>query len=306
MNNSVVKWVFLPITVILIIITLISASMLSAQSNRLEESTAQINALEGQLSTAVSQISSLQNDVSELASLSSSVASLEASIKNLNTQTPPSIEDKTISQVVAEVKEGVVAINTTHIYTYGWGKYTYEYITEGAGSGWIIDKNGIVITNYHVIENADTISVTLNDGRIFDVDLDTVYYDAANDIAIFKIDASNLTVLKIGNSAGLAVGDWVIAMGNSLNMGVSAKEGIISQLNVSISVESQSMTGLIETSAAINSGNSGGVLLNMKGEVIGITNAKISYVGVEGMGYAININDAIAIIEGFIAEMAIA
>jgi serine protease Do len=133
--------------------------------------------------------------------------------------------------------------------------------------------------------------------------MSTVHYDELADIAVFKITADNLTALKIGNSSTLAGGEWVVAMGNSLDMGVSAKEGIISQLHVIITVGQQSLYELIETSAAINSGNSGGVLVNMAGEVIGITNAKISAVGVEGMGYAISINYAIPIINALIAEI---
>ncbi len=133
-----------------------------------------------------------------------------------------------------------------------------------------------------------------------------MFFDADNDLAIFQIDADNLTAAVVGDSSTLRLGDWVVTLGNSLDMGVSAKEGIISQLDISISVEEQTLTGLIETSAAINEGNSGGILINMNGEVVGITNAKIEDVGVEGMGYAININDAMVIIEQLIAEMAAA
>jgi S1-C subfamily serine protease len=305
MNNSGIKWIFVPITIILIIITLIGVSMLSAQERQLEKAGSQISSLEEQLSTAVEQIASLQSDINGLSSLANSVASLEASIQNLGGQISTGVLAN-IADVVAEVKAGVVAINTTTIYTYGWGKLTYDYVVEGAGSGWIIDESGIIVTNYHVIEDADTIKVTLDNGNVYEVDLSTVYYDEAADIAIFKIDAGNVTALKIGDASTLAVGEWVVAMGNSLDMGVSAKEGIISQLHVSITVGQQSLYELIETSAAINSGNSGGVLVNMSGEVIGITNAKVSAVGVEGMGYAININSAMAIIDDLMAEMAAA
>jgi S1-C subfamily serine protease len=197
-----------------------------------------------------------------------------------------------------------VAINTTTVYTYGWGSFTYDYEAEGAGSGWIIDESGVIVTNYHVIKDVDAIKVKLDNGNIYDVDLETVYYNELADIAIFKIEADNLSALKIGNASSLAVGDWVVAMGNSLDMGVSAKEGIISQLHVSIMVGEQSLYELIETSAAINSGNSGGVLVNIDGKVIGITNAKISDVGVEGMGYAINIDYAMTIINELMAQMA--
>jgi S1-C subfamily serine protease len=295
MNNSIVKWVFLPVTIILIIITLISTSMLSIQSEQLEQANAQISSLEA-------QVASMQSDIDALSSLAGNVASLEATVKNLGGETTGTTL-ASISNVVSSVRSGVVAINTTYTYTYGWGRLTYDYTVEGAGSGWVIDESGLIVTNYHVIEDADTIKVTLDDGTVYDVDLATVYYNEAADIAIFEIDADNLTALKIGDASQLAVGDWVIAMGNSLDLGVSAKEGIVSQLNVSLTVDSQSLNGLIETSAAINSGNSGGVLVNMSGEVIGITNAKVSDVGVEGMGYAININAAMAIIDDLLTEM---
>jgi S1-C subfamily serine protease len=303
MNNSIVKWVFLPVTIILIVITLIGVSMLSTQSEQLEEADAQISSLEAQLSTAVEQISSLQNEISEVNSLASSVASLEATVQNLGGQTSTVTESVNIADVVAEVKSSVVAINTTYTYTL-WGRYYYT--EEGAGSGWIIDDSGIIVTNYHVVDGADSISVTLDDGRVCDVDTSTVYYDEEADLAIFKIDADNLQAAATGDSTQLRIGDWVVTLGNSLDMGVSAKEGIISQMNVSIDVENQTLSGLIETSAAINAGNSGGILINMNGEVIGITNAKVSDVGVEGMGYAININDAMTVIEELIAEMAAA
>jgi serine protease Do len=303
MNNSIAKWVFLPVTIILIVITLIGVSMLSTQSEQLEEADAQISSLEAQLSTAVEQISSLQNEISEVNSLANSVASLEATVQNLGGQTSTVTESVNIADVVAEVKSSVVAINTTYTYTL-WGRYYYT--EEGAGSGWIIDDSGIIVTNYHVVDGADSISVTLDDGRVCDVDTSTVYYDEEADLAIFKIDADNLQAAATGDSTQLRIGDWVVTLGNSLDMGVSAKEGIISQMNVSIDVENQTLSGLIETSAAINAGNSGGILINMNGEVIGITNAKVSDVGVEGMGYAININDAMTVIEELIAEMAAA
>jgi len=306
MNNNIIKWIFIPVTIILIIVTLIGVSMLSAQNNQLEEADAQIAALEEQLSTAIAQISTLQSDIDELSVLANVVASLEATIQNMGGQISTGTALVNIADVVRQVKAGVVAINTTTIYTYGWGRFTYDYVVDGAGSGLIIDESGIIVTNYHVIEDASTIKVTLDNGNVYDVDLKTVYYNEAADIAIFKIDADNLTALKTGNASTLAVGEWVIAMGNSLDMGVSAKEGIISQLHVSITVGEQSIYELIETSAAINSGNSGGVLVNIGGEVIGITNAKISSVGVEGMGYAINIDYAMSIINELMAEMAAA
>ncbi len=123
-----------------------------------------------------------------------------------------------------------------------------------------------------------------------------IFRDPLTDLAIIKVDLANLPQAAVGDSSRLRVGDWVVAIGNPLGNGIKAKEGTVSGLKVSLSVdqEEESLHDLIETSAAINPGNSGGPLLNMKGEVIGITSAKIAEVGVEGMGYAISINSALA------------
>jgi serine protease Do len=197
-----------------------------------------------------------------------------------------------IADVVALVKPSVVAIDTETTYR----SFNRSFTQEGSGSGWIIDENGIIVTNNHVIEGAKTIIVTLNDGRTFTVDPNTVVTDQQDDLAILRIDAGNLPAVTIGDSSALRVGDWVIALGNPLGLGISAKEGIVSRLGVSVTVERQTLNDLIETSAAINPGNSGGPLVNMRGEIIGITSAKVSSVGVEGLGYAISINEAIPIL----------
>ena len=192
-----------------------------------------------------------------------------------------------IADVVALVKPSVVAIDTETTYRI----FNRSFTQEASGSGWIIDENGIIVTNNHVIEGAESITVTLNDGRTFAVDPNKVVTDPQNDLAILRIDAENLPAIRIGDSSALRVGDWVVAVGNPLGLGISAKEGIVSRLGVSLSVGGQTLNDLIETSAAINPGNSGGPLVNMSGEVIGITSAKVSSVGVEGMGYAISINE---------------
>jgi len=119
-------------------------------------------------------------------------------------------------------------------------------------------------------------------------------------LAILKINAENLPAADIGDSSALRVGDWLVAIGNPLGLGISAKEDIVSRLDVSLSVEGQILKDFIETSAAINPDNSGGPLVNMKGQVAGITSAKIASVGVEGLGYAINIDKALPIIQKLI------
>ena len=202
-----------------------------------------------------------------------------------------------IADVVAAVKPSVVAIDTETTFQV----FRRSFTQPGAGSGWVIDESGIIVTNAHVVAGAESIIVTLDDGRTLRVEPKTVTIDSVNDLAVFKIDAKNLPAAKIGDSSALRVGDWLVAIGNPLGLGVSAKEGIVSRLDISLTVEGQTLHGFIETSAAINPGNSGGPLVNMKGEVIGITSAKIASIGVEGLGYAININEAMPIIEELIA-----
>jgi serine protease Do len=176
--------------------------------------------------------------------------------------------------------------------------FNRPYTLEGAGSGWIIDEDGIIVTNNHVVEGANSITVTMDNGDTYDADINSVATDPLNDLAILKIDAKNLTALQRGNDSTLRVGDWVIAIGNALGQGIRATEGIISRKGVSLGVDQgQTLYDLIETSAAINPGNSGGPLVNLAGEVVGITSAKVSQVGVEGMGYAIGIDTAVPIIQ---------
>ncbi len=210
----------------------------------------------------------------------------------------PSIGDSapvlpSIAEVVAKVKPSVVAIN---VRVPGFSIFTGSFTQEGAGSGWIIDEDGLIVTNNHVVQGAESITVTLDDGRTFPAD--TVRTDPLTDLAVVKINAKNLPAAIMGDSSRLRVGDWVIAIGNSLGMGIGATTGIVSGLEVSIPVSAgQTLYDLIQTDAAINPGNSGGPLVSMSGEVIGITSAKISQVGVEGMGYAISSNVAVPIIE---------
>ncbi len=216
------------------------------------------------------------------------------------TWTPPSAANQTvilssIADVVAKVKPSVVAI-TAEVVSFDF--FNRPYTQEGAGSGWIIDESGIIVTNNHVVEGAKTITITLDDGRNFTADTDSIFTDHLNDLAIFSIDARNLPALDIGDSSKLRVGDWVIAIGNALGLGIRATEGIISRKDVPIPVDQgQTLYDLIETTAVINPGNSGGPLVNLAGEVVGITSAKIATIGVEGMGYAISTETAIPIIE---------
>ncbi len=216
---------------------------------------------------------------------------------NPNTEIPtlPSIAD-----VVEKVYPSVVAINTEVVTL---DIFRTPQTQKGAGSGWIIDKDGIIVTNNHVVEGAQKVTVQLSDGRIFETDPQNIRTDPLTDLAVVKINATNLPAASVGDSTQLRVGDWVVALGNPLGQGIRAKEGTVSGLNVSLDVDQGETLGdLIETSAAINPGNSGGPLVNMKAEVIGITSAKIAAVGVEGLGYAISTKTAIPIIEQLIKQ----
>jgi serine protease Do len=303
MSNSINRWIAIPIILILTIFTVINGVLVLKQSSQIEDIQIEMASLEIQLQDASDKVSSLESLMPELADLAENISALaeDVSAIELSTQDLPAQSqiEPVIADVVAAVKPSVVAIDTEYSY-YFWGR---TYTEEGSGSGWIIDESGIIVTNYHVVEGADTISVTLDDGRTFEVDPDTVVADAVDDLAVLKIDASNLTAAKVGDSSALRVGDWVVAIGNSLGLGISAKEGIVSRLDVSLTVEHQLVESLVETSAAINAGNSGGPLVNMNGEVIGITSIKIASVGVEGLGYAISINEAILILNQLIAQI---
>ncbi len=211
------------------------------------------------------------------------------------TTSPATAEVATVPDfisVVAEVKPAVVAITTeTPVRFFG-----RTFTQEGAGSGWIIDANGLIVTNNHVVEGARTVTVTLEDGRNFNAV--SVKTDPVADLALIKIKASDLPTLKTATNSQLQVGQWVMAIGNALGLGISATKGIVSALNVSISPDQgDTLQGLIQTDAAINPGNSGGPMVDLSGDVVGINSAKISQVGVEGMGYAISINTAMPIIQ---------
>jgi len=202
-----------------------------------------------------------------------------------------------LASVIAKVRPSVVAINTKvpTMSIFG-GTFTQE----GAGSGWILDNDGLIVTNNHVVEGANSITVTLEDGRNFPAEM--VRTDAVSDLAVLKISADNLpAAIKVGDSSAMRVGDWVIAIGNQLGQGIAASEGIVSAKGVSVSADNgETLYDLIQTTSAINPGNSGGPLINLAGDVIGINSIKVSQVGVEGMGYAISSQVAIPIIDELI------
>lgn len=168
------------------------------------------------------------------------------------------------------------------------------------GTGIIMSAEGYIITNNHVINRADSVSVTLYDGRVEDAAL--VGQDAPSDLAVLRIQAENLTSAEFGNSDQIRVGDAVSAIGDPLGQKLrgTLTEGIISAINRNLTIQGQAMT-LIQTTAALNEGNSGGPLINCFGQVIGINTAKISSFytqsSMEGLGFAIPINTAKEVVD---------
>jgi serine protease Do len=196
--------------------------------------------------------------------------------------------------VVTEVMPSVVSVTSEMVVSGFLDQYT-EYV---AGSGILIDDKGYIATNNHVVEGAQSVYVELTDGRTFSANI--VGTDSLSDLAVIRIDATDVPYAYWGNSSLLTLGEWVLAIGNALGEGITATEGIVSRLNVSVNVDGNILYGLIQTTAAINPGNSGGPLVNVSGEVIGITSVKIVASEVEGIGYAISSNEAKPIIKDLI------
>ena len=163
-----------------------------------------------------------------------------------------------------------------------------EYVTEGAGSGIVLSEDGYIVTNRHVIDGANTVKVRLSGGQTYTAALTGA--DEKTDLAVLKINASGLTAAKLADSSAARAGDFVIAIGNPLGeLGGTVTEGIISAKDREVTIDGRTMT-LLQTSAAVNPGNSGGGLFNLGGELVGVVNAKSSGEGIEGLAFAIPAN----------------
>ena len=212
-------------------------------------------------------------------------------------------ESMSLQQISSVVSPSVVAITTEQMS----GSQTWfggYYVQSGAGSGVIISQDGYILTCAHVVSGATSIKVQLDSGDTYDATI--VGSDSTSDIAVIKIEATGLTPAVIGDSDALAVGETVVAVGNPLGtLSNSVTDGIISALNREVTVEDNDMT-LMQTSASISPGNSGGGLFNANGELIGIVNAKSSYSEAEGIGFAIPINSAMSIAQELIQNGSVA
>lgn len=220
---------------------------------------------------------------------------------NSNTEIVINGEGKSTNVYKAVATKGtpsVVGITTLTIDTNNFLSLPMQ--SEGVGSGVIVDKNGYILTNSHVVDDgkATKVSVMFADGTSSDGKV--LWNDSTLDLAIVKVNKKNLDVAELGDSDEIEVGDLAIAIGNpiGLEFNKSVTQGIISGKDRSLATNKGSMTGLLQTDASINPGNSGGPLLNDKGQVIGINTAKLS--DTEGLGFAIPINIAKPIVQQII------
>lgn len=195
-----------------------------------------------------------------------------------------------VSDVAAMAGESVVSIVTENMVT---DFFTGGRIVSGAGSGVIISQDGYIITNNHVVSGAQNMKVTLPDGSEHDAVL--VGTDPTTDVAVIKINVEGLVPAVTGDSDSIQVGEFCIAIGNPMGtLGGTVTDGIISALNREISIDGEKMN-LLQMSAAVSPGNSGGGLFNSRGELVGIVNAKSGGDDTEGLGFAIPVNTAVEV-----------
>ena len=205
------------------------------------------------------------------------------------------------AEVYAQNVASTVGITTSVTTNY----FGFTTTSAASGSGFVLSDDGYILTNYHVIENSTSIKVTMYDGNSYDAEL--IGYDESNDIAVLMVDAENLSPVVLGDSGNLNVGDSVVAIGNPLGeLTFSLTAGVVSALDREVTLSGNVTMELIQTDCAINSGNSGGALFNLYGEVIGITNAKYSSSGsgasIDNIGFAIPINSVMNIVESIIEK----
>ena len=199
-----------------------------------------------------------------------------------------------ISELVDVVKPAVVSISVESLTS---GMF-FEFGNEGAGSGIVVRPDGYVVTNSHVIQNAREIKVNLPGGQTYEARV--VGQDILTDLAVLKVEAENLPTARFGDSDSLRVGDWVVALGNALALkgGPTVTLGIISARGRTVNTERAPLYDMIQTDAAINDGNSGGPLVNLRGEVIGINTAIVRQA--QGIGFAVSSVVASPIIDSLV------
>lgn len=209
----------------------------------------------------------------------------------------------TAAEVYAKNVNSTVGIQTSITSTNLWGQQT---TSAASGSGFILTADGYIVTNYHVIQNANSVTVSTYGGASYNAKI--VGYDEGNDLAVLKIEATGLSPVVLGSSEKLNVGDTVLAIGNPLGEPTfSLTTGVVSALNREVTFSGGTVMDLLQTDCAINSGNSGGALFNLYGEVVGITNAKYSGssssgASIDNIAFAIPIDSVRAIVESIIEK----
>lgn len=209
----------------------------------------------------------------------------------------------TAAEVYAKNVNSTVGIQTSITSTNLWGQQT---TSAASGSGFILTADGYIVTNYHVIQNANSVTVSTYGGASYNAKI--VGYDEGNDLAVLKIEATGLSPVVLGSSEKLNVGDTVLAIGNPLGeLTFSLTTGVVSALNREVTFSGGTVMDLLQTDCAINSGNSGGALFNLYGEVVGITNAKYSGssssgASIDNIAFAIPIDSVRAIVESIIEK----
>ena len=186
----------------------------------------------------------------------------------------------------------VVRVNNPLAEFFGGGRFPQERVQQSLGSGVIVDATrGLILTNNHVVEGADAVSVTLSDGRTFEAE--PIGSDADTDVAVIRITAPNLTAIPLADSSTLRVGDYVVAVGNPFGLGQTVTSGIVSAVGRS-GLSGLGYQNFIQTDASINPGNSGGALVNLRGELVGVNaatyNPRGSGAGNIGLSFAIPVN----------------
>jgi S1-C subfamily serine protease len=201
-----------------------------------------------------------------------------------------------VGPAIVYIEASVSAGNQNRFGFYEW-YYQQQQEESSTGTGFIINSNGYILTNEHVIDGADKIQVTLQ-GSSKALDAKVIKTDTDLDLAVLKIDGTNYPTIALGDSNDMRPGDWVIAIGNPYGLDHSVTTGIISAKGRPMTIENRDYTNLIQTDAAINPGNSGGPLINMQGQVIAINTAINA--DAEGIGFAIPINNARSIIKNIL------
>ena len=236
-----------------------------------------------------------------------------AAMNGVRGESTISVSNRPATEVVIQTVDGVKAMSDAEVYaanvnsvvsinvtgTSGTNFFGQPVQTASAGSGFILTPDGYIVTNYHVVENAETVKVSLYNGDEYNARY--VGGDEEYDIAVIKIEGSELPAVTLGDSSALNVGDHVLAIGNPLGeLTFSMSGGMVSSVNRAINVDGTPFN-MIQTDTSINSGNSGGPLFNQYGEVVGIVSAKYSSsaggASVEGLGFAIPMNDVVAMIQ---------